>query len=294
MTVASVIDRTYREYLQAPDEQPSRFRLAAAMTSGETTLSADFSDLPPEEEDLVASGVILEVDQELIYADSDPDASDVITVLRGQFGTTAAAHDNGAFVFVAPTYPRRTVFDAVADSIETLWPDLWTVGVEETFAAVNPIELPSDAGGVLDLLVNVGARWRRLGTWTDLQDFPLSSTGNAVQIFGVPTNAAIQVYYQKKTTRPTLESDLLADLGVEDGWVKAVVVGAVAQLAASIDLDAATVEHITETLKMQGFPPGSGRNIRDALLQFADFQLASLKHQVTQKQHARVYVDDQY
>lgn len=267
-----------------------------SLSAAGTLVWVDTSLLAPEEEDLIAEGTLLEIESELVLvtAISGTSPNFELTLRRGMYDTTAAAHAADVFVYLADGdyIPRHSVFTAVADAVESLWPDLWTVGVEETFADSQAIELPAVAGEILDMLVQDGARWRREGSWDEFQDFPLSSTGNAVQVAGVPNNSSIQVYYKKKTTRPTTEADLLATLGVESGWVKLLVLQAVAQLVSRADLSKATVDFITQALEAEaGGPIGAGADIRNALVQFAEFQLQPLKRQLQLKQHDRLIIE---
>lgn len=298
-TVGDVIDRVQRDYLVPPGEQPARFVLndTGGISDTDTSAVVDTTLLTAEEEDLVGAGTLLEIDSELILVEAVTGTSPnlTLTIRRGMLGTTTAAHADGTDILIAGDdyIPRFSIFEAVADAIESLWPELWTVGVEETFAAPFPVELPAESGEVLKVLAGSGSRWRFISGWDELQDFPLSETGNAVQLPGI-SNGSIQVYYKTKTVRPTVETDTLASLNVEDGWVKVVVLTAVASLIARTDLSKATAEFITQALEAEGFAPGEGADIRNALLQLEEFQIQPLKRQLAQQQHNRVHVDDQY
>jgi hypothetical protein len=270
----------------------------SSVTSTAVQLVVNTSWLTPEEEDMLAPGAKIDVDLEvmLVEAVSGTSPSFTLTVRRAMDGTTAATHSDGTFTYlITDDYvPRYTIFTAVADAIESCWPDLWQVGVEETWTDTSPVEIPAVVGEIMDMRVASGYQWRRIGSWEELQNFPLSSTGNAVQFNGVTSNAAVHLVYKKKTTRPTLEADTLADLGVEDGWVKVIVVDAVAQIVARTDLNKATQDFITQSLEAEGFAPGSGADIRNSFLQLKDFSMRSLKRQQDQKLHSRVVIDRAY
>jgi hypothetical protein len=70
---------------------------------------------------------------------------------------------------------------------------------------------------------------------------------------------------------PTTEADVLVDLNIDPSWHKAIVVGAAASMLRGSDINAATVEFVTESLSREGFPVGSGESISNALLRFQDF-----------------------
>ena len=169
------------------------------------------------------------------------------------------------------------VFDAVADSIESLSPRLWTVGIEETSAAPEAIELPAGALGILSVRGYINGRWGLASGYELLSDFPYSATGKALQ-FDAPGSEPLIVKYRKATTRPTAETQDLADLGVEDAWVKAICVGAAASVLSSREVDRATVEFITNILEDEGYPAGAGTDLRNSLLQYQDYLMRPLIH----------------
>lgn len=291
-TIAAIIERVYSDYLLPPGEQPTRFTVDTdGIDDSATSLPVDTALLSPEEEDLVGVATLLEVGSELMLVEAvtgDPPTS--LTVRRGMYGTTAAAHAEDDFVFLAPDFPRSVVFNAVADTIEALWPDLWTVAVEETYATTAPIELPAAVAEIVDIRAEINGKWQQIPGWDELQDFPLVSTGVAVQVGGVSVSVPLHVYYKKKATRPTVEADLLADLAVETGWVKVIAVGAVAQVIANEDIDRATVDFITQALESEGFAAGAGADLRNSLLQFQSFLLGPLKRAQDMKRSPRIVI----
>jgi len=299
-TVATTINRIKRDYLEPPGEQPSRFVVndSGGISASDTTLVVSTAMLTAEEDDMIGEGTLLECESELILVTAitgtSPDFT--LTIRRGMYGTTAATHADATEIVIAGEdhIPRFSIFTAVADAIEGLWPDLWTVGVEETASDVNPIELPATCGDILNVLSLHGSQWRTVASWQPLFNHPLSSTEIAVQIYGLANGTPIHVIYKKKATRPTLEADTWAALGVEAGWEKVVVTSAVAQLVANRDLNAATVDFITQALQLEGIPPGAGTDIRNALLQFQDFLMRPLKRALPLLHHDRVVIDRQY
>lgn len=271
----------------------------AAMSSTARTVVVNTSMLSPEQEDLIGAGRYLEFESEWVLVESVSGTSPVftLTVSRAHFGTTAASHADGTTLYL-PTddyISRLSVFTAVADTIEDLWPDLWSVGVEETFADTDPIELPAYSGGVLDLLVESSTyQWRQVGSWDELQNFPLSSTGNAIQVHGISLGTTIHVYYKKIPQRPTAESDTLADLYVDANWVQVIVLGAVAQLISRFDLSRFDVEFVTQAIEAEAGTPGEGSDIRNSILQLRGFLMEPLKRRLVHTQHDRVVIDASY
>lgn len=271
-TVGEVVDRTYRDWLAGPDEQPVTATLNGAITNSATSVTLDITGLLPEEQGLLAVGQLIEIglEQMRIRAVS----SSTLTVARGANGTTAAAHADGVEVVLSPSQPRQTVFDAVCDEVVRLFPNLMARKTTPLTTASTYVEVP-DA-----VVVPVKFWWQSGTTWTDrggvrlLTDFPDSSTGKAVQFVGIPSGEAGHLVYDGKFTRPTAESDdLTASFAIDLAWEPILSVGATAAIIAAEDLDKASVEWITRQLEAQQFPVGSSSRIRDALLRYREYLL---------------------
>ncbi len=283
-TIADVIERVYRDYLWPPDEQPARFTVdTGGINATATTLPVDTALLSPEEESLIGPGTLIEVVSvdtggELMLIEAvtgDPATS--LTVRRKMFGTTGVAHIDTDFIYLAPGFPRSKVYDAVADSIEALFPRLWTTAVEETFISASPVELPAACEEIIEVRYLSGNHWHLIRGWVLLTDYPLTSTAKAIQ-FTAANSGSIQVKYRAAAIRPSTDETevLLDDLSVLDRWIKIVTVGAAAQMVSGEDVDQATIDFITEALAAQGFPVGSGADLRNSLLQFQDFLIRPL------------------
>src|SRR5690606_30933286 len=98
-------------------------------------------------------------------------------------------------------FPRQQLFNAVADAIDGLWPDLYTIGVEEVWATGEAVELPSNVGGIIDVRAYENGQWRPLVSWDFLPNFPLSSTGVAVQLESC-ASTPLHVKYRGIPQRP--------------------------------------------------------------------------------------------
>lgn len=303
-TIGQVIDRAYRDYLTPPGEQPSRFLVGSGgIDDSSAALPVDLALLSPEEQAIIGLGTQIEVvsvstggELMLVEATSGGPPPTSLTVRRNMFDTGAAAHIAGDLAYIAGDdyMPRHSVFVATADAIEALWPDLWTIRVDEVPSGAGPIELADDVKEVVDVRRQSGSRWPQVTAWDEIHDFPLTSTGIALQTYGQATAGMLQVYYKVSPIRPEAEDDLLEDLGVAEGWVKAVVVGAVAQLVANKDIDASTIDFITEALEAEGFKVGAGTDVRNSLLQFHRFLMTPLKRALHYTQRDRVIHEKSY
>jgi hypothetical protein len=102
----------------------------------------------------LAKGVI-EIDDELIWIDSFDKANSVLNVVpgfgRGYQGTTPSPHAQYAQVTLAPSFPRVSIKKAINDTINGLFPNLWSVfSYTFTFnASQTTYPLPDDVESIL-------------------------------------------------------------------------------------------------------------------------------------------------
>lgn len=274
-TVGSLIDRAFRDFLTPPGEQPPRFTLAGSVAShaagGSVTVQVDLAMLSPEEQDLVAPGVVVEAGSELFLVESLVDTA--LTLRGGMFDTEPSAHDAGSYVAVLPEGQpsRKAVFDGCADAAANLWPDLWaTSSFVAHVVGTQPTELPADCEGVLDVKAEGVWGWAAVYDWTFLNPYPLYSSRRAIQ-FTPHTSGPVIVTYQARPLRPIVESETLTALNIDESWGRLIVVQAVADVISGVDVEAASAEFITSTLEREGFPVGSGTDLRNALLGYGDY-----------------------
>lgn len=266
-TVGQVVDRVYRDWLAPADDAPFMVPLAADVTATATTFSYTASGLTPEEEMGIAPGLLVDVGQEqvrIVTADHDANS---FTVTRGVNGTTATTHTAGAELRIAPAYARRQVFDAVADNVVSLYPQLWHISTTTVTSASTYVEVPADVVSIVEARYLTGSRYLPV-TIDFLPSFSPSATGKAIQFYGTPTGKTVYVTYRGRFDRPTAEATELSTLGVEPEWERIVAVGAAAQLIAGRELEPATLEFVTEALQTEGYPTGSSSRLRDSLLRY--------------------------
>lgn len=283
-TVGQVIDRVLRDWLHAPDDQPTRFTLDGAIDADDTSLTYDDDLLTPEEEDLLGPGTLIEVGTEQILIGSVNATTNVLSgLIRGVNGTTAAEHADNELATLAPAWARKTIYDAVGDAVEQLWPELYatTTSTALTLSDTQYTEVPAAVMGALYLWARPtgGTEYDRIAVRL-LENFPPSSTTKAIWPGFAGSGYLV---YKAKPTRPASESDTMTSLGVNDEWEQLVIVSAVAYLISGKDLSAATQEFLTDNLNAQGYPVDSSRRIREGLLRYQSLLLdkakRSLRHQ---------------
>lgn len=278
MTIAALIDRTYREWLTPPNEQPARFSIndSGGISASDTLVITDVSWLSPEEQDLIGAGTIIEMERELelVEAVTGTAPALTLTIRRAMLGTTAATHADLGEIILAPDYSRQAVFDALSDAIDDIWPTLWAVKTALIPTSTTWVEVDADVEELFDARLLNGTRVSELdpGRYELLLDFPLASSLRAVQYDGtVPKGRTAIIRYKAKAGRPAAETDTLASLNIDVTWQKILTVGIAASLLRGSDIDAATQEFITESLAREGFPAGAGESLSNSLLRFQDF-----------------------
>ena len=325
-TIRDLVDRTFREYLEPSDELNSYTAVASAMTSSATTLSFDADLLTQEEEDVMDAGTILEIDQELMYCTGLDTVNNFVTVVRGVRGTTAASHDIGAIVKIAPSFTRLAVFNAIKDQINNLFPTLFAVETKELSAStgytlIGTHDAPGDSNYLVSILSAIsqytdfasgsdstGVSFLPVTcslvelpnpfTFTDADGVSRTitySTGpnvvHAVQFSGIAQGQTAFVTFKKKFIEPTAESNSLSSIGLEQEYEPIIMAGVAAQMMSGRDIPSATTQYITEQMAISGYPVGSSNSIRNSLLQYQQLLINQARKYLRAKYPESVSVD---
>ena len=266
-TIGDLVNRVYREYLEAPDDLESYSYLTGGINSTATTLAYDGNLFSSEEEDALGAGTVIEINKELMYTTALNTVNNEITVTRGARGTTKVAHSAGDIIKVSPTFTRQAVYDAIVDQIENLYPTLFAVETQTITAKsginildgatdnylVTPIKAISqytdyDAGQD-----ETGSQFR--GVSVELVDLPnpftytndagstvtLTYTGgpsvvHALQNFGISSGKTMYISFKKKFVEPADETTTLAAVGLENEYEPIIMAGVAAQMVAGKDI----------------------------------------------------------
>ena len=266
--VSTLIDRIYRDFLNKPDDLSAFSRLDGGINNSVTSLTYDSGLFSTEEENLLGNGAIVEVGKELMLVTSANTSTRTLTVARGYAGTDAAIHADETNIFINPTFPRKSVFDAVSDNISRLYPSLYNVTTTNVTSNSTYQEVPASTVEVLTSYVQNAAGNQYTSAGIELlRDFPPSSTNTAVQFFNTSNGKTVHLVVKRKFVRPTDESsDIESVCLVAAEYEQIVMVGAVADIMGATDVDASTQEFITEKLAAESYPVGSGERLRNALL----------------------------
>jgi hypothetical protein len=288
-TMFDVIERLYVQYLTPPDDQGMQVRLGAAITDDtvEDILLGGFTI--PEDEALLRQGSILEIDQELVRVVTYSDQAGIVTVTRGEYGTTPTTHAIPKLMNLNPAYVRSSVFKAVADNIITLYPKLFTTGQEYTStvsAGVFPLSDPL----AVEVLSVWGDGW--VGS-TDIDaeivDFH-QLTGGRSLILNHPTGGSMWVRFRRRMNKATDETDTLDELGVDERWVNIIMAGAAADLIVGRDIPAAQSEWVKNVLEAESIRVGSRMSIAGGLRQYRNMLLEDASQEMRAEYKPKIHM----
>jgi len=285
-TISQVIERLRRTWLEPPDYQPAATLLNVSISStAETMELAEF--LIPEDERLVATGSLLEMNSELVRVTAYDTATRVATVVRGAYDTTEAAHEFGTFVRLAPTWPRISIFEAIADNIITLSPQLFTTSQTQIHTVASNVAPLSD-----DLALWAISVWRE-GAWDandlggKIVDFHPATGGRAV-VLNELGQGSFWVRYARRMASATSEDNTLEDLGVDPRWVNIIMAGAAADLYVGRDLPASSTEWVGAALQAENIPVGTRFQIAAGLSSYRDDLLEKASDEMTIEYRPRI------
>ena len=197
--VSTLVDRIYRDFLNKPDDLPAFSRLDGSIDDSTTSVVYEAGLFSTEEENLLGAGGLIEIGQELMLVTNANTSTRTLTVARGFKGTTAASHSDNATMTLNPTFPRKSVFDAVADNIVRLYPSLYNVTTTSVTSGSTYAEVPASTVEVLTSYIqnSGGEKYTSAGVEL-LRDFPPSSTNTAVQFYNTSTGKTVYLSCEKK------------------------------------------------------------------------------------------------
>lgn len=222
-SLGQMIDQVYFD-LHTPADMPLATTASVALNATDVTLTVA-NAAPINAQD------ILEIDSELVLVTAkSADATPVITISRGYYGSTAAAHSSGARVVVNPRHPRVRIGEAIKRSfprLESMRVPLYTTVTVNRAPGLRYLTVPADARDVVSLkyLEPTTGTLVPLDAWTFWDDLPttVSATGKAVRLASyISDDDDIMVTYQgpyrwsTHPSAPTEASTISIPEGAED------------------------------------------------------------------------------
>ena len=276
VTFDQLVSRVKQQLLGYTRDQASISNLTADMTSADTVFMVD-----PETVTNISKGLV-EIGDELLLVKNYDRSTGTVTVTagingRGVEGTTAAAHSNLAIVTDDPMYPRARVKEAINDTINATYPDLWVFGDTEfpKIAARYEYPLPADVEDVYKVTVNTigpSAVWFPLSSWrfnpsastTSGQVKPTPApTGKSLQImrdFIVPGRNVRVEYIKKPNTLVNGTDDFATTTGYPERYIDLITYGACWRLLPAYESARLQQQAIEATERAPLVPTGAGSN----------------------------------
>ena len=214
--------------------------LTTAITSTDTAMIIGSSSN-------LAKGII-EIDDELIWIDNFDQGSSTLNAApgfgRGYQNTPASPHAQYAQITLTPTFPRTIIKKAINDTINSLYPKLWSVA-STTFtfnASQTTYPLPDDLESILYMswqTTGSSQEWLPINRWRadQMANVATFNTQNTVNLYeNIQPGRTVQVWYT--TTPNTLDNgtDDYADVtGLPASSVEVVILGASYKLLSYVD-----------------------------------------------------------
>lgn len=111
-TVNALLERVNRQLLSGTIEEQNKLSVAVDSDDTSFVTSYDLAGL--------RTGVVFEIDSELVYIWEVTPGTKTMTVERGYAGTTAAAHSVGSIIKINPRFPKSQMIEALNQDIEDL------------------------------------------------------------------------------------------------------------------------------------------------------------------------------
>lgn len=271
-----LVSRVKQQLLGYTRDQASMSNLAADMTASDTTFSVD-----PETVTNISRGLV-EIDNELILVKKFDRSSGLVTVQggiygRGAEGTTATTHLQGKFVVDDPMYPRTRIKEAINDTIDATYPDLWVFGQTEfpKVAARYSYPLPADCDDVYTVMANTigpSAVWFPVSSWrfnpqasttvgqVKPSPAPTGKTLDIMRDFIVP-GRNIRVTYKKRPNLLVSDSDDFETVtGYPERMTDLIMFGACWRLLPAYEAARLQQSQIESTERAPLVPTGAGSN----------------------------------
>ena len=214
--------------------------LTTAITSTDTAMIIGSSSN-------LAKGII-EIDDELIWIDNFDQGSSTLNAApgfgRGYQNTPASPHAQYAQITLTPTFPKTIIKKAINDTINSLYPKLWSVA-STTFtfnASQTTYALPDDLESILYMswqTTGSSQEWLPINRWRadQMANVATFNTQNTVNLYeNIQPGRTVQVWYT--TTPNTLDNgtDDYADVtGLPASSVEVVILGASYKLLSYVD-----------------------------------------------------------
>lgn len=244
--------------------------LSAPMTASDTTFTVDLTTVG-----LVSRGLVQIGDELLLVSSFNRNTGEVTVAAgtngRGRENTTAASHSVNDIVTMDPDYPRQRITEAINDTIQATYPDLYVMDSVEfpKVAAKYEYEMPAAAEDVLRVTFDTIGPSR---VWPGSQEWrfnPQASTSSngvstgkslAVGDFITPGRAIRAVYTKKPGVFTDDSQDYETQIGYPERTIDMIQFGAVARLLTGVESARLQQKSVEATERAPLVPTGAASN----------------------------------
>lgn len=276
VTFNQLANRVKQQLLGYTRDQASITYITEPMTATDTTFQVDTDTVTN-----ISRGLV-EIDDELLLVKSYDRSTGTVTVMagtngRGVEGTTAATHADNSIVTDDPMYPMKRIKEAINDTINATYPDLFVIDDYEfpKIAARYEYPVPAEVEDVLKVTVNTigpSAVWFPLSSWRF--DPVASTTAGQVKPTPTPTGKTIQImrdfivpgrnirvtYIKKPTILTNGSDDFETVTGYPERYVDMITYGACWRLLPAYESARLQQQAIESTERAPLVPTGAGSN----------------------------------
>lgn len=220
--------------------------LSAPMTASDTTFTVDMTVA-----NRVSRGLV-EIGSELLLVNTFNTSTGVVQIAagtngRGRENTTAVSHSINDIVTMDPDYPNQRITEAINDTIQATYPDLYIMSSFEfpKLAARYEYDMPAESEDVFRVTVDtIGPSrvWFPSQAWrynpqASTQPIDGSATGKSLQIMDqIVPGRTIRVMYSKKPGQLVNDSDPYeVTVGYPERTIDMIQYGAVARLLSGVE-----------------------------------------------------------
>jgi len=274
VTFNDLVQRVKQQLLGYTKDQAAISFLVQPMTDTDLTFMADTETVT------ALSRGLIEIDDEMMLVKKFDRTSGTVTIMgdassgRGVEATTATSHAVGTLVTNDPRFPRQRIKEAINDTINAVYPDLWVFGTHEFpwRAARYEYPIPAEAEQIYGVTTNTigpsavwfpnsSYRFNPLASTTPGQVKPdPTPTGKTIQVmrdFIVPGRDVRVVYIKKPNALVNDTDDFVTTTGLEARVIDLIIFGAVWRLLPSYDSGRLQQQSIEATERAPLVPTGA-------------------------------------
>jgi hypothetical protein len=213
----------------------------------------------------------------MMWVDAYDRQSNTITIApfgRGYNATTAAAHAVNSKIVITPTYPRQAVKRAINDTINSVYPKVFSVGSTPVsfLASRTTYPVPTEAIQILSMAwqsVGPTLEWLpiRQWRWDPIAYAPSFPTGRTVSIYDnvLPGRTINIVYAHMPVNMANNDDDFETVTGLPSTMRDVIIYGTAWRLASYIDPARISVTSPQSDELDTKRPYGTGTNVTKQL-----------------------------